>query len=530
MSQQIESNTNIDPIDIIEQKESLGSTTIIASSFISSPNMVFGATDALRTFSTKKIENQEVEKLKLEIEQIELDSQLALLKESAYKGDSTAMYEIGLRYKTGKGVPVDEIKAFKWFKSSADEKNIDSLFELALILQNAKDEGENYLNAFRYFIAAAKAGNWRAIDYIFKLQETKKFYNVKEFGVLLYDIAYLYYYGRTIRKVNYDVKELFQKSAECGNSLSMYFVGMKFRHDGDYKTAVEWFLKSALLGHDTAALALGELYYEGGHGINRNLFMSKVWYKESSDLGYAHAREFLNNRNNWKEDEMYKTGKSSKTILSFKSDTTTPIRAELEKSQSPSHSQFEDPIIDDTLYLKGLSFESGGKLSKPDYTKALKYFENAAKIGNLNAIQKIQDIYSNEIDKYTPDDVGRALYWCGCMYYNGENYVKQDYDIAFDLFTNSAKLKNKWAMWRLGNMYRYGENRDVNNLLALEWYQISADLGFINAGYSIARLYFHGGIGFEINEKIGKEWYVKVLTMKEDDAWEFNNDKIKDLE
>jgi len=55
----------------------------------------------------------------------------ALIGQATAQGDTTAEYELGLKYKNGWGVPQNDVQAFDLFQSAAQGGNIEAEDELA---------------------------------------------------------------------------------------------------------------------------------------------------------------------------------------------------------------------------------------------------------------------------------------------------------------------------------------------------------------------------------------------------------------
>lgn len=68
-----------------------------------------------------------------------------------------------------------------------------------------------------------------------------------------------------------------------------------------------------------------------------------------------------------------------------------------------------------------------------------------------------------------------AQYKLGKIYHEGEG-VAQDYEQAFNWYSNAAKQGHTDAQYRLGLMYDKGEGVDQDYTLAAEWYIKSTDI------------------------------------------------------
>ncbi len=51
---------------------------------------------------------------------------------AAAQGEAKAQYNLGGMYDTGRGVPQDDVEAYKWFEISAASTNLKSLYDFAV--------------------------------------------------------------------------------------------------------------------------------------------------------------------------------------------------------------------------------------------------------------------------------------------------------------------------------------------------------------------------------------------------------------
>ncbi len=71
------------------------------------------------------------------------------------------------------------------------------------------------------------------------------------------NLGYCYYF---FEKNNEKAMEWFQKSAELGHSIAMYNLGVLYHDKKDYENAIYWYEKSAELGDNNAIGDLSEMY------------------------------------------------------------------------------------------------------------------------------------------------------------------------------------------------------------------------------------------------------------------------------
>lgn len=77
-------------------------------------------------------------------------------------------------------------------------------------------------------------------------------------------------------------------------------------------------------------------------------------------------------------------------------------------------------------------------------------------------------------------------------YYTGGKGYKQDRKRAIKMLETAAQQGNYWAMYQLGNCYRYGNGTGMNKKKATEYWQQAADRGCIEAKYELGNAYYNG--------------------------------------
>jgi uncharacterized protein len=101
---------------------------------------------------------------------------------------------------------------------------------------------------------------------------------------------------------------------------------------------------------------------------------------------------------------------------------------------------------------------------KQQFNQALKYFRQAAKRGDSQAILQI-----------------------GLMYDFGKG-VTQNYPEALRWYVRAADKGEPRAMYLVGHMYEFGEGVPVDTDLAIHWYLKSANKGHVSAQFELGKL------------------------------------------
>ncbi|MBA4369601.1 MAG: sel1 repeat family protein, partial [Desulfobacterium sp.] len=81
--------------------------------------------------------------------------QIGQLKTAAMQGEPTAQNELGLIYFNGDGIPVNYLKAMKWFKKAAEQNDAKAQNNLGVMYLNGDGVPQNYQEAMKWFKKAA---------------------------------------------------------------------------------------------------------------------------------------------------------------------------------------------------------------------------------------------------------------------------------------------------------------------------------------------------------------------------------------
>ena len=114
-----------------------------------------------------------------------------------------------------------------------------------------------------------------------------------------------------------------------------------------------------------------------------------------------------------------------------------------------------------------------------------------------------------------PDSYGML----GYLYREGYG-VKQDYQKAFFLYLEGAKLGDAKSQFGLGFMYEGGLFVKQDYAKAKTWYEYSSNQGYLSAMNNLGSLYDDENTGFK-NEKIAFEWILKAA-QKDNPTAQFN--------
>jgi hypothetical protein len=140
-------------------------------------------------------------------------------------------------------------------------------------------------------------------------------------------------------------------------------------------------------------------------------------------------------------------------------------------------------------------FSLGYKCDKEkNYTEAVKYYREAAELGNAAAQNNL-----------------------GNCYYGGYGVTKKDYAEAVKWYLKSAEQGNAVAQYNLGNCYENGDGVTRNYAETVKWYLKAAEQGYVKAQIELGD-YYENGYGVNRNFIEAIKWYRKAVEQGNVDA------------
>lgn len=283
-----------------------------------------------------------------------------------------------------------------------------------------------------------------------------------------------------------------------------YSIGSIYKYSKsqqDYSKALEYFqlaIKDYSNYGINACLELGELYYNGW-GTPQNFKEAAKWYHsfftQSSFIDRIEYPYILksganNDNQDWNMDiDSLLKNKNPEEILEM--GDSYLYNGELKEGLDFFLSIYRK-IID-----KILRAEITYRIAKiydfklNDKIKAIYYYKQLVRLGNTNALNKLEDIYlfirnheEKALEWFKQKDTSEFYYILGLLYKKGEGF-KQDYSKALSAFELAANTKYKHtmeyslsAMFELGEFYYNGYGVPVNYEKAAKWYQLLIDKRF----------------------------------------------------
>jgi TPR repeat protein len=194
-----------------------------------------------------------------------------LMKNLADSGWFVAIDDIANMYSLGYGTQTNDSIAFQWYRKSAEQGNVTAQLRLGGRYAYGDGVPKDATEAVKWYRKAAEQGNAYAQ---FKLGEK-------------------YYFGEGVPKDATEAVKWYRKSAEQGKAYAQFNLGEMYR-DGkgvpkDATEAVKWYRKSAEQGDADAQFVLGVIY-ANGEGVPKDATEAVKWYRKSAEQGYASAQ------------------------------------------------------------------------------------------------------------------------------------------------------------------------------------------------------------------------------------------------
>jgi TPR repeat protein len=106
-----------------------------------------------------------------------------------------------------------------------------------------------------------------------------------------------------------------------------------------------------------------------------------------------------------------------------------------------------------------------------------------------------------ELQKKAKSKDKEAMYTLGNYYLTGEKGVAKNFDEAYKLLEESAKLKNINSLFQLARIHLNDEHNVKNVKKSLAYFEQSSRMGHMGSSYELGLIYYHGKIEKKNMEK-----------------------------
>ncbi len=231
-------------------------------------------------------------------------------------------------------------KGVKYLKTAAKKDNIEAIVFL----------GELYLDAFpdTYFTEnKEKIATLRSIvsvnskkgeSYFNDLVDNQAFLD-RKYSKIQYNLGLLYKAG--ILKSKDNAYKWFAISAENGNPLAIYQIGIYFNNKGKYIEALKWFKKAFDCGPEpVSAIMIGD-YYFYGKSVAKDYRQSIKWYQKA--LSILDASSWIKNRKKLTERATQRLNVAERKVRSKTSKEVVTVKYSISGSVNTFSVFISDP-------------------------------------------------------------------------------------------------------------------------------------------------------------------------------------------
>lgn len=338
--------------------------------------------------------------------------------------------------------------------------------------------------------------------------------------------AYLYFEGKVVEKNRTKALELLKQAMDGGSGYAAYRIGFLYEQgevngEPEHKTALEFYEKSAELGHPYGCDLAGRSYRYGYAG-ETDWQKAKAYFEKGIDLNSSFSAVEL--------AFMYEAGEGVETNL------------------DKAYELYRKGAEKDYPYamLRVGIYEENGTLGKERPGEAFAWYKKSAEAGNAEAMFRVARCYKYAIGtEENPDkaiewlrkgaeeeephcltelalcyeyaygveedagkaagyysqaaaqEYGYAQYKLGTFYMNGYGPVEEDHDKAFEWYEKAVQNGNAQALVELGDYYLYDYDGLKQYDKAFAYYKKALDDDLVTEGLGYCLFY---GYGVESNE------------------------------
>ncbi len=417
---------------------------------------------------------------------------LEWFQKSADNGNINAMYQIAIMYRDGNGPKRDNTKHLGWLKKAAENGHAQSQLMLGNMYRDGVKVESDESEAFKWYKMAAENNNPDAIYQIATIYRDGKGINKNKDESNKW--LRLYSEHNLFRQINiladsfshakngvHDPEKgmkWYSVNSEHNDANSKYQMGLMLSNsDGkNIPEALSLMNSAANKGHLASAIHMLNLY---GLGLaDDSVFESAV---KSID-------KIVNDGNSWAANvmgNMYASGNIMQT--DGKKAVEYLMIAALSGTPASMHKLGE-------MYRDGTLVEQ-------NFEESVRWFREGMRAGNMwSAVSLINMYGAGTADKETFDAALKALEnicvtgnvsamrTLGSFYRNG-TVVKPDSEKALHWLKTASKFGDSGSKHMIGEIYRDGKGVEKNTPEALKWFMSAAEQGNMNSALAIIKMH-----------------------------------------
>lgn len=212
---------------------------------------------------------------------------LLYLSKAANKGSALAMLNLGKIYSSGHGAPKgkDLKLALKWYHKAAEKGCADAYANIAKAYET------EYLSLIQLKIEKIKDPETALFTYWDKAVEYNKLAAEKGSSTGAYNIAFAYLSGSLGLAIDYsEANKWFRRSMELGNKTAINFVAQNYLLGlgvaQNKRFGLELMKQAAIAGEPLALNNFGSCYYSGSHPLPLDKEKALLFLVKANALGY----------------------------------------------------------------------------------------------------------------------------------------------------------------------------------------------------------------------------------------------------
>ncbi|QEY26183.1 tetratricopeptide repeat protein [Neisseria zalophi] len=328
------------------------------------------------------------------------NAEISQLMECAENGNLESQYELGMAYLDGQNTAQNTQKAFDWISQSAQSGYMPAQNMMSWFYRTGTVVNRNDKEAFNWAVRAAESGSLNSLN----------------------NVGFYYQQGIGVEQNQKKGLEYYLKAAKQGNISAQKNLGLAYLNgwgtESNPQEALFWFLKLSEQNDPEAMVNAAAIYKVLGNHQEELMLM-----KRAANLNYILAQTNLG--------YMYATGegapldKAQALFWLNKSMNEGDKNAYYLMGKFHAESSGAFPLNEAEAfqyYLKSAELGSrdgqnaianwlmNGRYVKKNEVKALKWYEQAANNGLIEAIQTLIKIYGQGTEKIPKDNV-KKQYW-----------------------------------------------------------------------------------------------------------------------
>jgi TPR repeat protein len=450
---------------------------------------------------------------------------IALISQLAELGEASAQLDLGILYSQGRyGLEKSTDKAFQWYMRSAVQGNPSALYNMGLAYRFGRGVSADMDAAVDYFqqsydagfdLAGCRIGDIYSeepelLDYHLASAAYQAVLDDPESAVLAkancgYSLGFieLRHYGNVNNAI-----ELLQQAGARGEHNAFFELGLIYNDsDGiekDTAKAIDYYQRAVAMGNYRAAANLGYMY-EIGEGVDVDLQKAISYYTFSARGGSPTGQNNL--------ATFYRYGQVV--------NVDTQAAFELYQKSYANGNRFAAENLGDMYYF--------GELGERDFSTACDYYEEAVKRGASRVLFDVaycyvygegreQDVSKglSLLEKSAQQEGADALVELGRLYAKGE-LVDKDLQKSLNYFLTAYQFNNPRAAYALGLRYEMGDGVVKDPIKSMQYYQQSAVWGMVEGMLATAKAYLNG-YGTVKDQVQAREWLLKAIQKGSEEA------------